>query len=233
MKEKRLKRDELIMYETAIGWKNWPYKGTNKDLLEKGFNAFWFWYPKKVRKALWQYDLWEYLCDNDNQMAYVQMWAEATNDMHSYPFGSLDALAEYLIREEGYSYGDLIAVGYDSVNKIDPSDEVWVWEYDGELRSYANWSDFVQEFMLDDGCWDDFVNWAINRLGNGSQEAFKKALQFKDHGAKMDYMEMLGDYFGPFLEKLTGDKRDWFIRRIKDVYQVGEDEAERILLGKA
>lgn len=218
------------MYETAIGWKNWPYKGTNKDLLEKGFETFYL-YPKKVRKALWKYDLWDDLWDDDNQMAYVQMWAEATNDMHSYPFNSLDALAEYLIREEGYSYGDLIAVGYDSVNNIDPSDEVWVWEYDGELRSYASWADFVQEFMLEDGCWDVFIDWAVNARLDSSENALKKALQFEDHGAKMDYMEMLGDYFGPFLDKLEGDKRHWFIRRIKLVYQVGDEDAERILLG--
>ena len=218
------------MYETTIGWKNWPYKGTNKDLLKKGFETFYL-YPKQVRKALWMYDLWDDLCDDDNRMAYVQMWAEATNKM-PYPFNSLDEVAEYLIREQGYSYGDLIAVGYDPVNNIDHNDDVWVWNYGGELRSYATWTYFMHEFMMDDYYyWDDFIDWAVNARLDSSEDALKKALQFKDHGAKMDYMEMLGDYFGPYLDKLEGDKRQWFIRRIKAVYQVGDEDAERILLG--
>ena len=219
----------MINYEVEM--EQWPYKGTDKALLDKGFNAFWFWYPKKVRKALWKYDVWDNLCNAD-RIAYIQTWADATNDMHSYPFTSLDELAEYLIKEEGYSYRDLVTLGYDSVNTIDPNDDIWVWEYDCSLRSYSRWTDFMQDFDEYEG-WDNFISWATNVYKHSARVTLKLALKSGHESlVHLDYIELLGDYFGPFLEKLTGDKRDWFIRRIKSVYQIGEDDAEKVLLGK-
>lgn len=212
------------MYE--LPFDKWPYKGTDANLLEKGFETFYL-YPEKVREALWRYDVWDNLC-NEDQLTYVQTWAEATDNMHSYPFTSLDALADYLIKEEGYTYSDLVTMGYDSVDKINPNDDIWVWDYDGVLRSYSIWIDFKIDF-IDFGEWDAFIRWATNAYGNNAVKALKKALKNPKNCVHLDYIEMLGDYFGPSLGKLTGEKRDWFIRRIKSVYQVGDVEAERIL----
>nr|DAO80587.1 MAG TPA: hypothetical protein [Caudoviricetes sp.] len=218
----------MMNYEVEM--EQWPYKGTGKKLLEQGFGTFFHWYPKKVRMALWEYDVWDCLWNENSQITYVQTWAEARNDMHLYPFTSLDELADYLIKEEGYSYSDLVLLGYDSVNKIDPLDAIWVWGDDGVLHSYTGWIDYLEDFK-DFGEWDDFIRWATNPYGNNALEALKTALKAVEIGVHLDYIEMLGDYFGPFLDKLTGDKRDWFIRRIKLVYQVGDEDAERILLG--
>jgi hypothetical protein len=215
------------MYETAIGWKNWPYKGTDVQKIKVGFNVFFYYYPKKVRMALWEYDVWEML-DDDNKLIYIQLWAESINEMHLYPYGSLAEIAEYLIKNEGYSYRDLVSVGYDSVNHINPDDDIWVWDYEGTLCSYANFDEYLRDFKeLYD--WDDFEHWAMNPYGKVSKEALQTVLQFKNIGVHLDYFEMLGDYFGGFPDQLTGEKRDWFIRRIKAVYQVGDVEAERIL----
>ena len=217
------------MYEIRCNWEKWPYKGTDEQKIKVGFNVFFYYYPKKVRMALWEYDVWEMLND-DNKLTYIQLWAEAINEMHLYPFGSLDEVAEYLIKNEGYSYRDLVSVGYDSVNYINPYDDIWVWDYEGTLRSYANFDEYLRDFKeLYD--WDDFEHWATNPYGygNGSKEALKTVLQCKNIGVHLDYFEMLGDYFGAFPNQLTGEKRDWFIRRIKSVYQVGDVEAERIL----
>ena len=57
------------------------------------------------------------------------------------------------------------------------------------------------------------------------------ALKAVETGVHLDYIEMLGDYFGPILEKLEGEKHDWFIRRLMQVYQVGNREAETIMQG--
>lgn len=217
------------MYEISIPWQKWPYKGTDEMKIKAGFDVFFYFYPKKVRKALWAYDVWEML-DDENKMAYVQLWAESINDMHLYPFNSLDEAAEYLFKNEGYSCRALISTGYNSVNYISPYDDVWRWNYDWKLHSYANFDEFLQDFKEFDD-WDAFVNWANNPYGygHGSQKALKKVLKLQDIGVHLDYMEMLGDYFGAFPDLLTGEKRDWFIRRIKAVYQVGAFEAERIL----
>lgn len=219
----------MMNYEVEM--EQWPYKGTNKDLLKNGFNCFFYWWPKKVAIALWQYDVWGNLWNKKAQITYVQTWARATNDMHSYPFTSLDELAHYLIKEEGYTYADLITMGYDSVNAIEPTDAIWVWEYDCSLRSYAKWTDFMGDFD-DYGNWDAFVSWATNAYGNNSVEALKRAIKARETGVHLDYIEMLGDYFGPMLHKLEGEKRDWFIRRIMQVYQVGNLEAEWIYQGR-
>lgn len=200
----------MMKYE--VDMEQWPYKGTNKDMLAKGFNCFYYWWPKKVARALWKYDVWGNLWNKKAQINYVQTWARATNDMHAYPFTSLEELAHYLIKEEGYSYADLVTLGYDSANNIEPTDEIWVWDYDCSLRSYAKWTDFMWDFD-EAGNWDAFVRWATNAYGNNSVEALKKALKAKDSGVHLDYIEMLGDYFGPMLHKLEGEKHDWFIRR--------------------
>lgn len=216
------------MYEIRCNWEKWPYKGTDEQKIKVGFSVFFYYYPKKVRTALWEYDVWEML-DDDNKLTYIQLWAKGINDMHSYPFGSLDEVAEYLVKNEGYSYRDLVSVGYDSVNHINPYDDIWVWNYEGTLCSYANFAEYLEDFK-DVGEWDDFVRWATNPYGNGSKEALKTVLQCKNIGVHLDYFEMLGDYFGAFCtDQLMGEKRDWFIRRIKSVYQVGDIEAERIL----
>lgn len=216
----------MMHYEVEM--EQWPYKGTDKALLGNGFNCIYYWWPKKVAIALWKYDVWDNLWNKNTQINYVKRWARATNDMHSYPFTSLDELANYLIKEEGYSYRDLITMVYDSVHQIVPDDDMWVWDYDELLHSYPRWTDYLEDFK-DLGNWDNFILWATNPY---SVEVLKRALKAKETGVHLDYMEMLGDYFSPFLEELTGEKRDWFIRRIKSVYQVGEEEAERILLGK-
>lgn len=218
----------MMNYEVEM--EQWSYKGTDKNLLANGFNCFYYYWPKKVAIALWKYDVWGNLWNKDAQITYVQTWAWAINDMHSYPFTSLNQLAHYLIKEEGYSYADLVTLGYDSVNAIEPTDKIWVWEYDCSLRSYAKWTNFLWDFD-DHGNWDAFVSWATNAYGNSSVEAFKMALKVKENGVHLDYMEMLGDYFGPMLHKLEGEKHDWFIRRIMQVYQVGTLEAEDILQG--
>lgn len=219
------------MYDISYDWQDWPYKGTDKMKVKAGLEAFFTYYPKKVRKALWWYDVWTML-DDDNKLAYVQEWAKANTDMHVYPFGSLDEVAEYLINNEGYSYRDLVSVGYDSVNHISLYDDIWVWTYEGELRSYSDFNEFLQDFKEFDD-WDNFVNWATQPYGYGNPKyVLKRVLQLKNVGVHLDYMEMLGDYFGAFLDQLTGEKRDWFILRIKTVYQVGDEEAEQILQGK-
>ena len=219
----------MMHYE--VEREQWPYKGTDATLLGNGFNCFFYYYPKKVTKALWKYDIWDNLWNEKAQIAYVQTWAKSINDMHSYPFTSLDELVHYLIKKEGYSYRNLFMLGYDSVNELNPDDDILVLEYGCFVRSYSKWMDFMQDFDAY-GNWDAFIAWATNPYGDNSVAALKKALKAKETGVHFDYIEMLGDHFGPDLEKLTGDKREWFIRRIKDMYKVGEDEAERILLGK-
>ena len=219
----------MMNYEVEM--EQWPYKGTDKNLLSNGFNCFYYYWPKKVVMALWKYDVWGCLWNKDAQIAYIQTWAKATNDMHVYPFTNLDELAGYLIKEEGYAYTDLITMGYDSVNNINPTDSIWVWEYDCSLRSYSRWVDFLNDFD-EYGEWDAFVSWATDAYGNKSVEALKKALKVKETGVHLDYIELLGDHFGPRLAQLMGDKHDWFIRRIMEVYQVGTLDAEWILQGK-
>lgn len=220
----------MMNYEVEM--EQWPYKGTDEALLENGFNCFFHWWPKKVAIALWEYDVWDNLWNNETQITYVQTWAKSINDMHIYPFTSLDELADYLIKEEGYSYRDLVTLGYDSVNAINPDDDIWVWNYDGELRSYATFGSFLQDFY-EYGGWDNFIRWATNAYEHSTRMTLKMALKSGHESlVHLDYIELLGDYFGPFLEKLTGDKRDWFIRRIKSVYQIGEEDAEKVLLGK-
>lgn len=196
----------MMNYEVEL--EQWPYKGTDATLLEDGFNCFFHWYPKKVAVALWKYDVWGNLWDKEAQITYVQTWAE-----------------------EGYSYADLVTLGYDSVNNIDPTDEIWVWEYDCSLHSYSRWTDFLNDFD-EFGSWYAFVSWATNAYGNNSVEALKMALKVKETGVHLDYIELLGDHFGPMLHKLEGEKHDWFIRRIMQVYQVGPLAAEWIFQGR-
>ena len=216
------------MYELSLD--KWPYKGTDTALLKKGFNCFYYYWSKKVAMALWKYDIWWSLW-NEDQITYVQTWARATNNMHVYPFTSLDELTTYLLNEEGYSPSKLVTLVYDSVNQIDPTDEFWVWGYDCSLRSYSRWIDFRWDFF-EVNEWDTFISWVTNPYGDNSVQALKTALKTTELGVHLDYIEMLGDYFGPDLEKLTGDKHDWFIRRIRQVYHVGNEDAESILLGR-